>query len=97
MRVCRQDSDCTPTLCYGWSCVITGLALISIIPLSLGLMGKYHAFSMSASLSKGLILSGSMATAFVGLVSLCGTSSWSAHRRDAKARETAKQDGVFDQ
>ncbi|MCP5469359.1 MAG: hypothetical protein H7A36_02510 [Chlamydiales bacterium] len=57
----RSNSDVSYQLVRGYTCVIVGLALISIIPLTLGIVGKYsHIFPKG--FTKGMLISGSSGT-----------------------------------
>jgi|GEM_PF-3692002 len=64
---CIQRSSCTLAKCQGSTAIAVGLAIITIIPLIIGCLGKYHVLSIGRPLSQGMIVSGSLGTAIIGL------------------------------
>jgi hypothetical protein len=67
MLRCCQRSNCTNQTIQAWSLIVTGVAMISIVPLVIGCLGKYGHINLGRPISKGMVLSGSLGTAFGGI------------------------------
>ncbi len=65
---CIQRSSWTLAKFQGCTAITVGLAIITVIPLIIGCLGKYHVLSMARPLSKAMIISGSLSTAVAVLV-----------------------------